>query len=92
MRVRFEEGAVSDLRSIFEHISLDKPTAAGKLVEHIEYVASLLGEQPGMGHKTKLPSLKTFPVGKYLIVYEIANDEVIIQYVRHGARRQRWEG
>ena len=28
----------------------------------------------------------------YLIVCEVATDEVIIHYVRHGARRRPWEG
>ena len=32
-----------------------------------------------------------FPVGNYLIVYEVGQDEVIIHYVRHGARRRPWE-
>jgi hypothetical protein len=27
-----------------------------------------------------------------LIVYEVGQDEVVIHYVRHGARRRPWEG
>ena len=41
---------------------------------------------------TRNSNLRRFPVGNYLIVYEIGPDEVIIQYVRHGARRRPWEG
>jgi hypothetical protein len=55
----------SDLRCYTFQCEIDQAAAcatAGKLVEHIECVDSLLGGQPGMGHKTKLPSLKTFPV------------------------------
>jgi len=26
-----------------------------------------------------------------LIVYEVARDEVVVHYVRHGARRRPWE-
>jgi hypothetical protein len=32
------------------------------------------------------------PVGNYLIVYELGEEEVVIHYVRHGARRRPWEG
>ena len=66
MRVRFEEGAIGDLRAIFQHIAADNPTAAAELVERIEHVAALIGDQPRMGHKTERPSVKTLPVGNYI--------------------------
>src|ERR1043166_457458 len=31
-------------------------------------------------------------VGNYVIVYEVGKDEVVILYVRHGARRRPWKG
>jgi plasmid stabilization system protein ParE len=90
MKVRFEVGAVADLHEIFEYIATDNPLAAKKLVDRIEHVASLIGEQPGIGHKTGNPLLRTFPVRKYLIVFEVAPDEVVIHYVRHAARKRTW--
>ena len=45
-----------------------------------------------MGEKTRDPRFRRLVVGKHLIVYEIGTDEVVIQYVRHGARSRPWEG
>jgi len=44
-----------------------------------------------MGEATSRPRFRRWPVGNYLIVYEVEQDEVIIHYVRHGARRRPWE-
>jgi plasmid stabilization system protein ParE len=55
-------------------------------------VSSLIAGFPYIGVVTRKPNLRRFPVGKYLIVYEVGVDEIVIQYVRHGARRQPWEG
>ena len=91
MKVRFEEGALADLGDIFTYVAADNPKAAAELVEHIEHAVMLIGQQPAMGRRTKRPDLKQLAVEKYLIVYEIASEEIIIQYVRHGARKRKWE-
>jgi len=38
------------------------------------------------------PSSDDFRSETTLIVYEVGTDEVVIHYVRHGARRRPWEG
>jgi plasmid stabilization system protein ParE len=60
--------------------------------DRIERVAALIAERPYIGTVTRKSNFRRFPVGNYLIVYEVGPDEVIIQYVRHGARRRPWEG
>ena len=45
-----------------------------------------------MGEAIRESRFRRFPVGGYLIVYEVGTDEVVIHYVRHGARRRPWEG
>jgi hypothetical protein len=42
-----------------------------------------------MGEATRKSNFRRFPVGNYLIVYEVGEDEV--HYVRHGAQRRPWE-
>ncbi len=92
MKLRYARGALSDLDEIFSYIARDNPRAAARVATRIEQVAALIAEQPYIGTVTHKSSFRHFPVGNYLIVYEVGADEVIIQYVRHGARRRPWEG
>jgi toxin ParE1/3/4 len=92
MRLRYERGALADLDEIFANIAKDNQDAAARLVARVEQVAARISEQPYLGETTRNPKFRRFPVGKYLIVYEVAPDEVVIHYVRHGARLRPWEG
>ena len=92
MKLRYERGAISDLDEIFSHIAKDNPDAASRLVRRIEEIGAKIAASPYLGQVTRDPRFRRFPIGKYLIVYEIGEDEVIIHYVRHGARRRPWEG
>jgi toxin ParE1/3/4 len=91
MKLRYARGALTDLDEIFGYIARDNPRAAARLLARIEQIAALIAEQPYIGVTTRKSNFRRFPVGNYLIVYEIRLDEVIIQYVRHGARRQSWD-
>ena len=91
MRLRYSRGALADLDEIFNYIARDNPGAAARLIERIEEIASLLAKHPYIGVITRKPAIRRFPVGKYLIVYEVGSDEIVIQYVRHGARRRPWD-
>jgi toxin ParE1/3/4 len=91
MKLRYERGALADLDEIFAYIAQDNPAAAARLVVRIEEVATRIAETPFMGEATRKSKFRRFPVGNYLIVYEVDQDEVIIHYVRHGARRRPWE-
>jgi toxin ParE1/3/4 len=92
MKLRYERGALADLDEIFAYIAADNQEAAARLVARIETVAARIAASPYMGEATRKSNFRRFPVGNYLIVYEIGKEEVIIHYVRHGARRRPWEG
>jgi toxin ParE1/3/4 len=92
MKLRYERGALRDLEEIFAYIAQDNRQAAARLVDRIEQAAARIAETPYMGEATRKSEFRRFPVGNYLIVYEVGTDEVIIHYVRHGARRRPWEG
>ena len=92
MKLRYERGALADLEEIFGYIARDNRAAAARLVTRIEQVATLIAGHPYMGEATRRSHFRRFPVGNYLIVYEIGADEVVIHYIRHGARRRPWEG
>jgi toxin ParE1/3/4 len=92
MKLRYERGALADLGEIFDYIVQDNPAAAARLVARIEDVAARIADTPFIGEATRKSRFRRFPVGSYLIVYEVGQDEVVIHYVRHGARRRPWEG
>ena len=92
MKLRYERGALADLGEIFAYIAQDNPSAAARLVVRIESAAKRIAQSPYIGEATSRTRFRRWPVGNYLIVYEVTEDEVIIHYVRHGARRRPWEG
>ena len=92
MKLRYERGALADLEEIFAYIARDNRQAASRLVARIEHAATLIAETPYIGEATGRSRFRRLPLGNYLIVYEIGETEVIIHYVRHGARRRPWEG
>jgi toxin ParE1/3/4 len=92
MKLRFRRSAISDIEKIFAHIATDNPDAARRVCARIEEVAQLIATLPYMGQLTRNKKFRQHPVGNYLIVYKVTMDEVIVQYVRHGARRRFWEG
>jgi toxin ParE1/3/4 len=92
MNLRYERGALADLDEIFAYIAANDREAAGRLVTRIEHAAARIAASPRIGGATRKPGFLRFPVGKYLIVYEIGNAEVVVHYVRHSARPRPWEG
>jgi plasmid stabilization system protein ParE len=93
MKLRYERGALADLDEIFAYIiAADSREAAGRLVARIERVATRIAASPHIGGPTRKSGFLRFPVGKYLIVYEIMSEEVVVLYVRHSARPRPWEG
>ena len=93
MKLRYERGALADFDEIFAYIAADSREAAGRLVARIERVAATrIAASPHIGGTTRKSGFLRYPVGKYLIVYEIVNDEVVVLYVRHSARPRPWEG
>jgi toxin ParE1/3/4 len=92
MKLRYERGALADLDEIFAYIAADNPAAAARLVDRIEDAARRIAATPYMGEATRKSGFRRFPVGNYLVVYEVGKSEVVIHYVRHGARKRPWEG
>lgn len=92
MNVRFNRGALSDIDEILNYIADHNPKAAAELLERFEGVARLIVESPQIGIRTERANLRKFVVGSYLLIYEIAATEIIIHYVRHGARPRPWAG
>jgi toxin ParE1/3/4 len=89
MKVKFTRPALAELDAIFAYIHQRNPIAAGQVVARVREIAAQLGRFPDMGHPKYKPGVRMITVRRYpyLIFYTVANDEVLILSVRHGARR-----
>jgi toxin ParE1/3/4 len=92
MKVRFDRAALADISEILDYIESRNPRAAAELLARFEAGAELIGRVPLVGAATQRIDFRRLVVGNYLMVYEVNAEEVIIHYVRHGARKRPWEG
>ena len=87
MKLRISEPAKEDLIEIYQHIAPENAPAAERLLKTFQEKFELLTKFPGIGReRNKLViGLRSFPVGKYLILYQPMDEAVEIVRVRHGA-------
>lgn len=80
--------AQRDLLEILEFIARDNPVAALEQIESIEEKCQVLADRPDMGFPRDelLPSLRVWPMGRYLIFYRQMNEDIEIVRVLHSAR------
>lgn len=89
MRVVFTQASRHDLRKIARHIKAYDPKRALLVVDDLREKAIEIGDfpkrfqvlssRPGSGLRRRV-------VGRYLILYRIRNDVVVINRVFHGAQ------
>jgi len=91
MEVRFDRAALSDIDEITNYIAARNPKAAANLLGKFDAAAQLLQQSAEIGAPTSRAEMRRLVVANYLVVYQILADEIIIQYVRHGARKRPWE-
>lgn len=88
LEVRFSDPAIGDLSEIAAYIGRDNPHAARQLVLVIRETCRSLAMHPltGRSRDDLLPGSRSFPVGKYLIFYQVARDHLDILRIVHGGR------
>ncbi len=81
--------AEEDLIEIWQYIARDDPGAASAHLRRLDEMCQRLAEQPGLGRSRPdiRDDLRSFPVGKYIILYRVIDDGVEIVRLAHGARR-----
>ncbi|TAJ95066.1 MAG: type II toxin-antitoxin system RelE/ParE family toxin [Gammaproteobacteria bacterium] len=89
MQVRWTRPALSDLAEIHDYIAADNPVAARAAIRRIRQAANTLGKHPTLGRTGRVPDTRELVSGRlpYVIAYRIAEHEVDILAVIHGARR-----
>jgi addiction module RelE/StbE family toxin len=86
--VRWSARALRDIAEIFEYIAADSDQAAVGVSDRIFQAAERLAVMPRLGRASELRRRRELVVDQYIILYAIHRDEVLIQTVRHGARRR----
>ena len=78
MRIVWTLGAVADVESV-----------TGPLRDRLVAKVELLAQFPGMGAAMDGPyeGYRQILIGPYRVIYQVAEEEVRIAYVRHGARQ-----
>jgi toxin ParE1/3/4 len=80
--------ALADLDHVLGYIADRSPQGARKVHLRIRAIVDLLRRHPRLGTPTEDPVIRrvtTLPF-PYLILYEVAQDEIIVHAIRHGAR------
>ena len=88
-RLTIAGSARADLRGIRGHIAQDNPQAARRLVERFRAGARRVAERPGMGRSRQedlRPGLFSFPVGSYVLFYQMQPGGIVLVRVVHGSR------
>jgi plasmid stabilization system protein ParE len=89
MRVHWTQNAIEHLVNIYEHIAINSPTYAKRMVDGITRRSEQIAEQPLSGRK--VPEYQTEDIRKliekpYRIIYRIKADQIDVLAVIHGAR------
>jgi plasmid stabilization system protein ParE len=84
----FTGPARRDLTAIWEHIALDSAEAADRFVDEVDRRIHLLCAQPNQGERDhRVGSCRRVIIGRYLLFYEQAGDELRVLRLYHSARR-----
>jgi toxin ParE1/3/4 len=86
-RIIRPERAISDIDGLADYIAIDNLDAAIKFLDDLEYKLKLLSDFPGMGAKRFdfAPGIRSFPFGKYFILYRPMPDGIELATVVYGA-------
>lgn len=91
-RVVLTDSAKQDRLDIWLYVAADNLDAADRLLDEIDETLRLLASAPGLGRARDdiAPGLRYFPIGNYLILYEVLPDGIAVVRVVHGARHLAW--
>jgi toxin ParE1/3/4 len=90
VRLIWSTQAIEDLRAIQSYIEIDNPTAARRItVRIIEYVETMIPENPRIGRPGRVPGSRELVVAHtpYIVPYRLRAGTIEVLGVYHGARR-----
>lgn len=80
--------AAADIEAAYAYIRERNPPAASKFVTELRALASKLSVHPSMGRERPEigRSIRSFPIGRYVVFYRTGQEVIEIARVLHGAR------
>jgi toxin ParE1/3/4 len=89
--VRLLALAEQDLADIYEYIAVDNPSAAERVLTHIEKDLGSLATQPLLGRIPRDPDIarlgyRYLIIADYLAFYRLEPSVVLVHRILHGAR------
>ena len=89
MKTRWTTSALSDLEAIGDFVARHNPAAAERLVARIAAATETLRDHPHLGGPGRIGGTRELVVAEtpYVVPYRVAEGEVQILAVFHGARR-----
>ena len=88
MNVRWTQPALGDIAGVFAYIARDNEIEAVRVVDRLMAAGAGLEFHPRMGRPGRVRSTRELVVGKYVLVYRVQDDLVIVRVI-HGARKER---
>ena len=88
VKVRFTRPGLNDLKAVTAFLEARSPRGARHVRQRIKSAVERLAHQPMMGWQTPDPTIRRLSTAPYpyLIFYEVADTDVIVHAIRHGAR------
>ena len=89
MRLRYQKRALQQIDKALGHIASRSPEGAANVEARLAAMVILLQLQSFVGRKTTIPGVRRVFLTPYpyLIDYYVGDDEIVIQRLRHTARR-----
>lgn len=91
-KIVYADRTHADLQKITERIARDDPAAAFRFGSLLIDKAESLASAPEMGPMLpRKPGTRFFPVGSYLIIYRLVENQRVVRVLRfwHASRRDR---
>lgn len=89
MRVHWTNNAIEHLVNIYEHIAINSPTYAKRMVDRITRRSEQIADQSLSGRKVpeyEAEDIRELIEKPYRIIYRIKSDQIDVLAVIHGAR------
>ena len=87
MRTRWTRPALADLEAIGDFVARDNPGAAERIVMRVVDAVEMLRDHPHLGRMGRIAGTRelVIPETPYIVPYRVADDDVQILAVIHGA-------